>query len=220
MKKGCVLKNTESSSKVNDLNVSWYYTWSTKQIVGISQTEFIPMIWGKNFSHDVTWDTILILNEPDRPDQSNVTVDQAVNQWNSIQANKKGSPATAGNALTSPWFNEFMNRVKPDFICIHWYGPPNPDSLLRLVDGLYSKYSLPIWITEFAVAQWDTTKHSYTIEQVKEFMNIIIPRLNARSYVERYAWKTRDPTDPYMGSSALFESNGNLTDLGKLYASL
>lgn len=219
MKKGCVLKNTDTGAHVADLNVSWYYTWGTKQISG-APVEFVPMIWGKNTLPDVQWDTVLVLNEPDRPDQSNLTVDDAVTIWNSVHAKRRGSPATAGNALKSEWFSLFMQQVKPDFICIHWYGPPSPDSLLKLVDGLYAKYSLPIWITEFSVAQWDTTKPGYTVDQVLEFMKSVIPRLEARAHVERFAWKTRTPSDPYMGMSALFDDFGKLTSVGQLYASL
>lgn len=219
MKKGCVLKNSESSDKVDSLNVSWYYTWNNKKIPNV-KVPFVPMVWGKNSVIPYSSDIILVLNEPDRPDQSNITVIEALNIWNSVNATKKGSPATAANALKSPWFIEFMNSAKPDFICIHWYGPPNVNSLLKLVDGLHEKYGLPIWITEFAVAQWDTTKPMYTLQEVKAFMRNIIPELESRKYVERYAWKTRDPSDPYMGTSALFDSNGQLTELGKLYSEI
>lgn len=219
MKKGCVLKNTESATKIDALNVDWYYTWGTKQIVD-APVEFVPMIWGKNPFPDVEWDTILVLNEPDRPDQSNVTVDDAVSIWNSVHAKRRGSPATAGNALKSEWFSLFMQIVRPDFICIHWYGPPNPDSLLKLVDGLYTKYSLPVWVTEFSVAQWNTTKRMYTVDEVLNFMKVVVPELKSRSHVERFAWKTRAQTDPYMGTSALFDDNGKLTRVGELYGTL
>lgn len=219
MKKGCVLKNTESSEKVNALNVSWYYTWSTNGIQGCS-VPFTPMVWGKNSDVPQGKNTVLILNEPDRPDQSNVSVQDAIHMWNSVQASRKGSPAVAANALTSPWFNDFMTQIKPDFICVHWYGPPHTSSLLSLVDGLYSKYGLPIWITEFSVAQWNTTKPMYTLNEVSQFMKDIVQELNKRSHVERYAWKTRDPSDPFMGTSALFDSDGNLTQLGLMYSQL
>lgn len=220
MKKGAVLKNTESAKKLESLNVSWYYTWNMKPIQN-TELPFVPMIWGKNSSLPKnSQDILLILNEPDRPDQSNVTVNEAVTIWNSANATLKGSPATAANPLKSPWFTEFMTLTKPDFICIHWYGPPRPESLLKIVDGLYAKYSLPIWITEFAVAQWDTTKPVYTIEQVSEFIRNVIPELEKRDYVERYAWKTRDTTDFVMGTSALFDSVGNLTEIGKLYSQI
>ena len=220
MKKGVVLKNTESAEKLRSLNVSWYYTWNTKPIEDID-LPFVPMVWGKNSGVPKDpQNTILILNEPDRPDQSNVSVDDAVTIWNSVKATRKGSPATAANSLKSTWFTEFMTRVDPDFLCIHWYGPPKPESLLNLVDSLHARYSRPIWITEFAVAQWDTTKPMYTIDQVSNFMKNVIPELEKRLHVERYAWKTRSTTDIVMGTSALFDADGNLTPIGELYSQL
>ena len=220
MKKGVVLKNTEGAEKLGSLNIAWYYTWNTNPIQG-TDLPFVPMVWGKNSSVPKDpQDTILILNEPDRPDQSNVAVDDAVTIWNSVKATRKGSPATAANPLKSPWFAEFMTRADPDFLCIHWYGPPKPESLLNLVDSLHARYSRPIWITEFAVAQWDTTKPMYTIDQVSNFMETVIPELEKRAHVERYAWKTRSTTDPIMGTSALFDAQGDLTPIGNLYSTL
>lgn len=217
MKKGIVIKSTDSASKVNLVNPSWYYTWGLKEISGVQPNiPFVPMIWGKGVTQD-HFDTVIAINEPDRPDQSDMTVDEAVATWSMISANRKGSPATAGNALSSKWFEEFMSKVHPDFICVHWYGPPHPESLLSLVDGLTIKYLLPIWITEFAVAQWNPTKPAYTVDQVADFMRAVIPELEKRPHVERYAWKTRPQRDLYMGSSALFRDDGNLTDLGQLY---
>lgn len=213
MKKGIVLKSTESPEKIC---ASWYYTWGLNEIRG-AQVPFVPMVWGKTVQTKVFSGPLLVINEPDRPDQSNMTVDEAVNVFESLKADRKGSPAVAANPLKSPWFNDFMSRVTPDFLCVHWYGPPHPDSLLNIVDGLWAKYSLPIWITEFAVAQWDSTKPMYTVGQVADFMRRVLPELEKRTYVERYAWKTRDQSDPYMGTSALFQPDGSFTEIGILY---
>ena len=218
MKKGLVLKASGSSEKIKSVNASWYYTWGLGSIPG-TQVPFVPMVWGRGAVPQRVSGPLLIINEPDRPDQSNMTVEEALSIWSCQKADRKGSPAVAGNALKSPWFIEFMNVAQPDFICVHWYGPPHPEALLGLVDGLYAKYSLPIWITEFAVAQWDSTKPMFTVDQVSTFMKEVIPQLESRAHVERYAWKTRDQTDPCMGTSALFRDDGSLTDLGKLYAS-
>lgn len=220
-KKGCVIKDTDPliTQKIQSLNVKWYYTWGQEALAGVN-LPFVPMVWGKKSPIPASQNVILVLNEPDRPDQSNVTVTEALSIWNSVKAQRRGSPAIAANPLKSPWFNEFMNKAKPDFICIHWYGPPHTDSLLQLVDTLHDKYMLPIWITEFSVAQWDTTKPLYSVDSVSHFMRDIVPELNTRPFIERYAWKTRDQSDPRMGTSALFDAQGNLTVLGKLYASL
>lgn len=217
-KKGCVLKDSVAQ-KVKSLNVDWYYTWNQNPIEGLD-VPFVPMVWGKKSPIPATQDIILVLNEPDRPDQSNVSVSEALNIWNTVSAKRKGSPAVAANAVTSQWFIDFMSKARPDFICIHWYGPPHVDALLQIVDTLHDKYMLPIWITEFSVAQWNSSKPMYSVDAVSQFMKTIIPELNARPFVERFAWKTRDQSDPNMGTSALFQPDGSLTSLGKLYASL
>jgi hypothetical protein len=51
-------------------------------------------------------------------------------------------------------------------------------------------------------------------------MEAVVPELNKRSYIERFAWKTRATSDINMGTSALFNDDGSLTALGSLYASL
>lgn len=51
-------------------------------------------------------------------------------------------------------------------------------------------------------------------------MNIVIPELNSRDYVERYTWKTRSTADVNLGFAALFNDDGSLTDVGKAYAAL
>lgn len=221
MKKGCVLKDSDPliSQKVQSLNVDWYYTWGQNPIKGLD-VPFVPMVWGKKSPIPAMQDSILVLNEPDRSDQSNVSVSDALSIWNTVTAKRKGSPAVAANAVTSQWFIEFMNKANPDFICIHWYGPPHVDSLLQIVDTLHDKYMVPIWITEFSVAQWNLSKPMYTVSDVTQFMKTVIPELNARPFIERYAWKTRDQSDQNMGTSALFQPDGSLTPLGKLYASL
>jgi hypothetical protein len=44
--------------------------------------------------------------------------------------------------------------------------------------------------------------------------------MEARPFVERYTWKTRDTSDTKMGTSALFTVDGALTELGQLYKSI
>ena len=44
--------------------------------------------------------------------------------------------------------------------------------------------------------------------------------LEARSYVERYSWKTRSTSDAALGTSALFNDDGSLTELGLIYSKI
>ena len=40
---------------------------------------------------------------------------------------------------------------------MHSYAPPRADSFLEHVQKLHERYGKPIWITEFAVADWKAT---------------------------------------------------------------
>jgi hypothetical protein len=232
-KKGFVysLKDATAATKIASLNVSWYYNWNYAPTAGVDPSiPHTPMSWSDTTATNPTImqslkgdssHALLGFNEPDGAAQANMTVQQALALWPTLVATGRrlGSPATAGNAtVAGSWFDQFMQaNPKVDFIAIHWYAGPNPAALLNIVDTLHAKYNLPIWITEFAVADWKTP-NKYTQDQVIEFMKEIIPQLESRSHVERYSWKTRTLEDPNMGSSSIFNDDGTLTALGHVYA--
>ena len=49
-------------------------------------------------------------------------------------------------------------------------------------------------------------------------MAVVLPGLMNRTYVQRFSWKTRDPSDIKMGTSAICYSNGSLTEVGQFYS--
>jgi len=49
--------------------------------------------------------------------------------------------------------------LRVDFICVHWYGGPSVPALLRYLEKVHDLYNRPIWITEFAVADWQAKSH-------------------------------------------------------------
>ena len=113
--------------------------------------------------------------------------------------------------------------LRVDFVAMHSYASPNPDSFLDNVQRLYDRYEKPIWITEYAVADWDATRSSPSRHSEKEilaFMRETASGLREMPFVERFAWKTRSWNDPIMGASALFTKDGTLSPTGELYKSL
>lgn len=228
-KKGAVLSTSDSQivSKIKSLNPSWYYTWGATAVLGLEDLPFTPMCWGANsiskFKSPVP--TLLGFNEPDGAAQSNLSVQQALSLWPQLDAlaGRLGSPAVAGNATAfGGWQDAFMAPpTRADFMCVHWYAPPNSDSFLKLIDGIHTKYQRPIWVTEFAVADWNGKyPGGYDVNLVSQFMKDACKGLDDRPFVERYTWKTRDVADVHMGTSSLFNPDGSLTALGSLYASL
>ena len=124
------------------------------------------------------------------------------------------------------WTALTQANMTPDFIALHWYAPPNAAGFLKWIDDIYAKYQKPIWITEMCVADWDAGKpgqpafERYTVDQIQQFMQQVVTGMYARSYVERFSWKTRPTNDINMGNGALIANDGSLTSLGQFYATL
>ena len=232
-------KSGQWSSKISKLNPYWYYSWERESIKkGPRNIEFVPMFWGKWFKdEDIDYliklknknqiKFILGFNEPDSRSQSNMSVDEVIALWPKLETIglPLGSPATVNPE--NQWMIDFMNKVdqlglRVDFICVHHYGGRSVQGLLKKLDRLYKKYNRPIWITEFALADWDakTVEESmHTEEDVLEFMRNVLPALERLDYVARYAWFSAKTTNRALGRAPLFDENNRLTTLGRHYAS-
>ena len=220
------------------LHVRWVYNWGLHPS-GRTPTavRFIPMVWGNggDFAGDISWlkshhyQTVLTFNEPDNRKQSNLSVKESLDLWPKLESTgmQLGSPGCVHpNGL---WMMQFMRAAaarhyRVDFVCVHWYGGPNVKAFLRMLHKTYLLYHRPIWITEFAVADWHASRqhpNAYTQATVVRFMKAVLPALNKLHYVQRYAWFPSGGTSRYtpLGCSGLFDKQGNLTPLGRVYAS-
>ena len=175
---------------------------------------------------------VLAFNEPDLEEQSNISVDDAVEGMKAFmnQDLLVGSPATA---LCPPWsdswFVPFMEKMKAekmdiDFIPIHhywnWWNEEGVKAFLELVDKTWEMYHKPIWITEFATSGVPGRTKQMR-QSVMDYMQGVIPELDKRDYVERYAWFSFSPTDYKNGGAALLNHYmGDITDLGYQYQKL
>lgn len=240
-KKGsCFTTNSLIWSKyVSDLKSHWHYTWGPNLSDRLpDNVEFVPMQWGKWGLNDDRVATLKALkatgkihyllgfNEPDGVEQANMTVDQAIALWPLLEqvGLPLGSPATVNP--TNDWMKEFMRKanekgLRIDFVTVHSYGGPSADALVNKLREVYELYQKPIWITEFAVADWNATTvadNKFTPTQVLNFMKDILPRLEALDFVHRYSWFSFSQTSTYGSPSALFDGNGNLTPLGEYYS--
>lgn len=229
--------------QLNALDVNWFYTWGAKYPVetGVGlEAEFVPMIWGpetlrQNSIEEVRSELeltraaeLLGFNEPDHEEQADMSVNAAIRLWPQLEQSglRLGSPAPV-QAL-GDWLKRFMDEaaaedLRVDFIAMHSYAPPKADSFLETVQRLHDLYDKPIWITEYAVADWEATTSSpsrYSEAEILDFMRETAAGLREMPFVERFAWKTRAHDDPIMGASALFRSDGTLSPTGELYQSL
>jgi hypothetical protein len=112
--------------------------------------------------------------------------------------------------------------LRVDFLPIHIYGWPIADDFLGKVAESHEKYQLPIWATEYAVADFKATSNRpnrYSRQQVPQFRTETVAGMSEMPFVERFTWKTRATTNRKMGTSALFHADGTLMSVGRLYAS-
>lgn len=243
-KKGISLANLNSAERINALNVAWYYTWSPNPVKGVAFEKFVPMLRSRNgrllneqislFRKQGKVPFLLALNEPNKEEGDDMSVEEVIRSWPEISslADKISSPSPAG--ILGPWFDKFYTIAKNrnyrvDFMAVHYYSSPDAKLFLSKIDQVYEKYHLPIWITEFAVADFTASKkhcktacrNQYTEQQALAFMKEVLPELEKRPYIIRYAWFGAGKASlehEAMRTSALFDKNNNLNELGKFYA--
>ena len=236
-KKGVAIgpKDADAAETIRLLNAGWYYTWNTEPIESAGPAQFVPMVWSDGAKADRQVAqleagpppcALLAFNEPDGRRQADMSVDEAIGAWDRLKplARRIGSPA-AVNAL-GPWFEGFSARMAEqgkdyDFVAVHWYGAPSAKSFLRKIDDIHDTYKKPIWITEFAVSDWaarDGRKNRYSTEATERFMTTVLPELERRPYVERYAWMGAGAYREATVTSRLVDDTGALTPLGRIYA--
>jgi hypothetical protein len=218
--------------------VSWFYTWAVNHdgISAPAGVSFVPMIWGagsvttaqlrqaKRAGH-----ILLGFNEPDMASQSHMTVQQALSLWPRLMATgmRLGSPAVAFDGNTpGGWLDRFMRGAarrhdRVNFIALHWYGSDFAtraavSQLKSYIQAVWARYHKPIWLTEFALAQFGSSTVFPSPRLQAAFVTAATTMLQRLSYVQRYAWFAL-PASPGDGSAGLFRSGAVPTAAGRAF---
>ncbi|MFH6768599.1 glycosyl hydrolase [Gaetbulibacter aquiaggeris] len=240
-KKGVAYTNRGKnwSHKTSALKAHWMYSWGRVLAEEVPENvEFVPMFWGKGSVTDENIAAtkqlvadgkvkyVLGFNEPDGAEQANMSVDEAIALWPKLEelGVPLGSPATVGP--TNAWMTEFMTRadelgLRIDFVTVHSYGGANALSFINKLKETHEAYNRPIWVTEFAVADWNATtpeNNRYTNAEVIRFMQEATQAMNSIEWVIRYSWF--DGQNAPLATSGLFDAEGNITALGEVYAAI
>jgi fibronectin type 3 domain-containing protein len=202
-KKGLAGGSTEA---INATNITWYYNWNTGmdttpnvEYVPIRQTNFWPSFTPAYTKEGYTH--LLGFNEPDRPDQSNMTVEAAIASWPALMKSglRLGSPATSDPF--NPWMGTFMtqaeaNNYRIDYVAIHCYWYKSAAQWKSDLQNVYDRYKRPLWITEWNVgANWTgnnfpdgpTVLTDANAIKHKNDLAAILTVLETTDYVERYS---------------------------------
>jgi hypothetical protein len=185
------------------VGATWYYDWN---IGGAESADYNYSIIRQNGGWPAWTDIqnkqnvnhVLGFNEPDQANQSNLTVNQAVQQWPEIMKSglRVGSPAPANPE--SSWITNFLAKtdslnLRVDFVAIHCYwGGQTPQQWYSRLKSIYNRVKRPLWITEWnnganwTGESWPADAAQAQQKQLND-MKGILSVLDTASFVERYA---------------------------------
>jgi len=216
--------------------ITWLYNWSPNATRDAASLDFIPMQWNavgiEDLASKITSKgakTAIAFNEPELPDQSNMTAEAAASAWLAHfeplrqQGIRCGSPGISSAGHAVGWLADFLQRIRAggsdiDFYCLHWYGV----DLGGFYDYIWSTHhqlgpDKPVWITEFAATNWDAG-NPLPREHVEGFARESCKYLDSLDWVERYAWFGPMRDTGTVGKWArMLDDEGGLTDLGRMY---
>lgn len=223
---------------VDGLGFSWHYNWSERPLwdsdVTPEQTSFVAMLWDEQ---DVNLSglaraktsgatTLLGFNEPNHPGQANMTVDQALDLWEQVQETglRLGSPAASqgGTLGKDSWLGGFMagaeeRGLRVDFVAVHYYSKTGDVSEFRhFLEQVHQAYGKPVWVTEWALADWNRPDR-FSAEEQAAYARAGIEMLDDLAFVERHAWYSGYDGDEGLNAE-VFNLDGTLTPVGKVFA--
>lgn len=188
-----------------NLNVAWLYNWNLSRNSPLDW-EYVPIRQNRWWpSLDQDWKArgathLLGYNEPDRPDQANLSVSDALAAWPDLLATglRVGAPAVSDGGRSS-WLYPFIQQadaagLRVDFVPVHYYWCYNPadpagaaNQMYNFLKATYDQVRRPLWVTEWNNgANW-TGCADPTFEQQAAAVQAMIDMLESTPFVERYA---------------------------------
>ncbi len=206
----------------------WFYDWGNGR-TSSSDAEYAPMQWGGGYSTGINSKQksthVLGFNEPDKSDQANMTVAQAIADWpNFMQSGLRlGAPAVSDSGTTGTgldWLYNFISQAdalgyRVDYVPVHYYkcgsglGETAANFRSYLL-GIYQTTGRPVWVTEFNYgANWCSSAPTY--DQEATSVSQFIDMLESAPFVERYSIFN------WVGDPRAMITNGVLTAAGVIY---
>ncbi|KAK9834864.1 hypothetical protein WJX81_004590 [Elliptochloris bilobata] len=184
---------------------------------------------------------ILGFNEPNDPNQGNMTAELAAANWPLVEAvaahyklsivspvPSKCSHEDCFNQHPFTWWDHFFanctiffNRTcRVDVMAVHYYVPCDIGYMKQFIDQVKTRYSRPVMVTGWGC--WNATA---SVRHAATFMRQAMAIMDDDPRVLRYAWWTPLPSqegsyDMGTGPNALYYGEGNatyLSPLGKIY---
>ena len=224
-------------SALRQAGVGWFYNWDAGFDYRVpARVDYVPMIWGEaqldaaHLARAVAHGPdLLTFNEPDHPQQANLTPQRALDLWPTLESSglRLGSPAVAfGADQPGGWLDQFMSGAaqrgyRVDFVAVHWYGADfhagqSVRALHDYLSAVHDRYGKRVWLTEFALMRFGPTTYAPQRAQAA-FAARATRMLDRLPWLERYAWFAM-PAPTHGRSTGLVRPDGSVTAVGRAYA--
>lgn len=245
-------KGQASAPHFNSLfKPSWSYNWGYGGENEYEYGQYLPMQWAgigsstagilreqPKWYRRANQTTVLGFNEPNLPDQANMTEETAAYQWPRMErmrlplggpcpSNYQGSWRTAYEAMAAE------RGFRTEYMTMHWYSTSgaaqgSPDELINNMQSLYNTYGKPILLTEFSTRNFNGTLETWSRNHNYNFLAEFMWRAESLSWLKGwslYEWAmyggdpattdaaSDDPTDMNSPRLALHYNNDK-TDPG------
>lgn len=226
-------------------NASHYYNWSldpyykyeqvdsshhqpmwwgiTNDRLGRNRTEMLLMMRPEWAVADVP-KHLLGFNEPNHTDQSNISVQTALNEWSRAEQVKLPLVGPQHDYAWGSWYTSFYDQADAKGFRIdegggHIYptsSSVNYDSFNNgVTDGYNAQNNRIQWVTELNWVNWGGAA-TWTDDQLYSVLAETLWRYENNPWVKRYQWFA---FSPYWanGAPGALEKDGNILPLGRLY---
>ncbi len=231
-----VSKKGKAGWDPNILDGTTYYDWNIDgnssndvEYAAIRQNGGWPSWDAINNKQDITH--LLGFNEPDRPDQSDMTMATMIAQWPAFMKSglRVGSPAWSSeyNSVRDGGnLFDFIDQCddlnyRVDFVALHCYWVKSPQQWYNDLKYVHDRTGRPLWITEWnnganwTTENWPAGNRAYNdANALKQLNDIkgILEVLDTASFIERYF------IFDWVEDCRAMELNGGLTKAGEYYA--
>ncbi|KAJ7877530.1 hypothetical protein B0H14DRAFT_2436804 [Mycena olivaceomarginata] len=196
--------------------------WGTKQINSFQQTIDDIIL-------TLTITTVLVMNEPQEPSQSNLSPAEGAEMWKGylepLRARniRLGSPAPSGSSNSIPWLRNFTQECggncTMDFLALHWYNT-NATAFKEFIVDFHEEFNLNIWVTEWACQNMSGPDDQCTLPEIVDFLRETQTFMDQTDWVERYAWYgVKRDMNGVNQEDAMMDPDGVINALGKQYIS-
>lgn len=244
---GGKITHEQAAERIQKVHGSWYYNWTFSKNDWVDpEIEFCPRNQNKlsnsaNVTNAGYFGVMLNYNEPYYYGRigNEPTIAEMIAEWPYIMSNAYlyahngnncliGSPTTeAATDSYSYYLDQFLDGIsgdptlKIDFIDFHNYSNDNDNQLVNdlrnRTDNHWAKYGLPVWITEWNIADWGDYD-GFTEEKVYTETIQALHYLESDEHVARYALFPYD--NSYLAgyaSTTFYEYTSILAPIGELY---